>query len=57
MILMGVFQISRAGGKEMIFSESYGMGVMLMGLGAFIYLSCRGFALLYYGFPPEKEKE
>jgi len=38
----------------MIFSESYGMGVLLMGLGAFIYLSCRGFALLYYGFPPKE---
>ena len=32
-----------------LFNEYYGMGILLMGLGVFIWLFCRGIGYLFYG--------
>ena len=32
-----------------LFNEYYGMGILLMGLGVFVWLFCRGIGYLFYG--------
>ena len=34
-----------------VFNNSYGIGIMLMGLGVCVYLFCKDFGYLFYGEP------